>query len=200
MPAHETDPLQFKSVVRQRALDARDAAHRALDGAEAQSIAEHFLADIPFHSGQIVSGYIPIRSEANPVPLMEALGARGLTCALPSVVEAEAPLVFRRWAPGEATVDGPFGTQVAPAEAPIVRPDILLVPLLAFDLAGHRLGYGGGFYDRSLDEIRRAGPCLAVGIGFSAQERDHLPRDDNDQPLDWVVTEMGARRFQRGEP
>lgn len=197
MSAPSSPYVPTKSVLRQAALEARGDAHRVLGDEAASAITDHFLADIPCTAGMTVGGYFPIRSEADPLPLMEQLARRGHVCALPRVSGAEEPLVFHRWAPGDDTVEGPFGTRVPPHEAEIVAPDLLLVPLLSFDLKGTRLGYGGGFYDRTLAVLRAGRTCLAVGIGFSAQEQDLLPRDAYDEPLDWVVTEKGCRRFER---
>ncbi len=186
-----------KSVLRQKALQNRADARKALGSGADQAILDHFLADVPRTSGASVAGYFPIRSEADPVPLMAELRTLGHTCALPRVVGADQPLRFFKWVPGEKTEEGAFGTRVPLKKAEEIIPDILLVPLVAFDLAGFRLGYGGGFYDRTLEILRAKRPCLAVGIAFSAQEHDRLPHDMYDQPLDWVVSEKGCRRFER---
>lgn len=188
---------QSKSVLRQAALEARGNAHRALGSAAAAAFLDHFLADIRPASTATIAGYFPIRSEADVGPLLESLSHRGHACALPRVPGAEQPLTFHHWVPGSPTASGPFGTRVPLPDARVVVPDIVLVPLLAFDLVGTRLGYGGGFYDRTLAKLRKDGPCLAVGIAFGAQERDLLPRDPYDETLDWVVTEVGCRRFER---
>jgi 5-formyltetrahydrofolate cyclo-ligase len=197
MPDRSSTPLPPKSVIRQGALNARADAHRALGEFAAQAIVDHFLADVPRTSGASVAGYFPIRSEADPVPLMAELATLGHTCALPRVMKSESPLRFFRWAPGSDTEEGAFGTRVPPAKAEEIIPDILLIPLVAFDQAGARLGYGGGFYDRTLRDLRARRSCLAVGIAFSAQEHDALPHDIHDEPLDWVVSEKGSRRFER---
>jgi len=196
----EASSLPSKSVLRQQALEARADAHKALGHAAALAVLDHFLADIPIGVAAplpVVAGYFPMRSEMDPLPLMRKLAALGYSCALPRVVAAEAPLSFHAWTPDAPTDAGPFGTRVPNGAAPVVHPDILLVPLLAFDLQGVRLGFGGGFYDRTLERLRRARPVLAVGIAFSVQERDRLPFDAYDQPLDWVVTEVGSRQFER---
>ncbi len=186
-----------KSVIRQQALEGRADTHKALGGSAAQAILDHFLADVPRTSGASVAGYFPIRSEADPVPLMAELATLGHTCALPRVMTSESPLRFFRWAPGSETEEGAFGTRVPLKKSEEILPDILLVPLVAFDLVGGRLGYGGGFYDRTLRGLRAKRTCVAVGIAYSAQERDSLPHDVYDEPLDWVVTEKGSRRFER---
>ncbi len=186
-----------KSVLRQQALEIRADVRKALGASAAEAILDHFLADVPRTSGASVAGYLPIRSEADPGPLMMELGHLGHTCALPRVMGADQPLRFFRWKPGDKTDEGPFGTRVPTKKAEEVIPDILLVPLVAFDLDGFRLGYGGGFYDRTLKALRAKRSCVAVGIAYAAQEYDTLPHDVYDQPLDWVVSEKGSRRFER---
>lgn len=176
-------------------MQVRTEARRSLGGAAGQAILDHFLADVPRTSGASVAGYFPIRSEADPRALMAELGHLGHTCALPRVVGADQPLRFFRWKPGDKTDEGAFGTRVPTKKAEEVIPDILLVPLVAFSSSGFRLGYGGGFYDRTLEGLRAKRTCLAVGIAYSAQEYDTLPHDVYDQPLDWVVSEKGSRRF-----
>ncbi|WOF74959.1 5-formyltetrahydrofolate cyclo-ligase [Parvibaculaceae bacterium PLY_AMNH_Bact1] len=186
-----------KSVLRQQALQNRADARKSLGEAAGQAILDHFLADVPRTSGASIAGYFPIRSEADPVPLMTELGQLGHTCALPRVVGADKPLRFFRWRPGDVTEEGAFGTRVPAKKAEEIIPDILLIPLVAFDLSGFRLGYGGGFYDRTLETLRAKRPCLAVGLAYSVQEYDTLPHDVYDQPLDWVVSEKGSRLFER---
>jgi 5-formyltetrahydrofolate cyclo-ligase len=134
--------------------------------------------------------------ELDPRPLMRALHEAGHGVCLPVVVERAAPLVFRAWTPETALLPNVFGTSAPPADAPRARPDVLLVPLLAFDRAGWRLGYGGGYYDRTLRELRSHGDALAVGFAYAAQEVEALPREPFDEPLDWIVTEIGMRAFR----
>jgi 5-formyltetrahydrofolate cyclo-ligase len=130
-------------------------------------------------------------------PLLAQLHASGHPVGLPVVVKKGEPLVFRQWHPGMALVSGGFGTEVPPPVAPEVTPRVLIVPLLAFDGEGYRLGYGGGFYDRTLDKLRTgsAADPLAVGVAYSAQHVARVPRDDFDQPLDWIATEKAAHHF-----
>jgi len=143
-------------------------------------------------AGAAVSGYWPMRSELDPRPILTALSARGHPLCLPVVAGKARPLVFRAWHPGDALVAGGYGTQVPDAGQEVVVPHLLLVPLLAFDRAGYRLGYGGGFYDRTLAALRAAGPVVAVGLAFCAQEVDTVPHDATDARLDWIVTEAEA--------
>jgi 5-formyltetrahydrofolate cyclo-ligase len=146
--------------------------------------------------GQTVSGYIPVRHEMDVSPLMEALAKAGKALALPVVSEAGAPLIFRQYTPGGALIPGAFSIPVPPASSPLVTPDILIVPLAAFDRAGHRLGYGGGFYDRTLAALRAQGQgdVTAIGAAFHGQELDAIPREKTDQPLDWIVTDRETIR------
>ena len=163
-----------------------------------EAAAGHFFSAIELPAGCVVSGYWPMRDEFDVVPLLEALHARGHRCALPVVVGRGRPLEFRAWSPGTALVEAAFGTRVPPEDAGRATPDVLLVPMLAFDDAGYRLGYGGGFYDITLAALKAAaGQPLAVGCAFAAQRLDALPFDATDQRLDWVVTERRAMEFHR---
>ncbi len=155
---------------------------------------DHFLTEVPIAAGRVVSGYWPMGEELDPRPLMTALAAHGHRLALPATRGAGRPLAFRAWQPGDRLLPAGFGTQEPAAEAAELSPQLLLVPLLAFDAAGYRLGYGGGFYDRSLALLRRAGDILAVGLAFSAQQVAAVPREATDQRLDLVVTERGLLR------
>ena len=148
-----------------------------------------FLGEAP----GIVAGYHPTAREFDCLPLMQRLARDGWTLALPVVI-GEAPLVFHRWSFGEPLVRGQRG-MMQPAGGEIVRPALLLIPLLAFDARGYRLGYGGGHYDRTLDALRRQGRALAIGVAFDAQEVAQLPVGPHDQRLDWMLTPSGAKRF-----
>ena len=142
--------------------------------------------------GCVVSAYWPISSEIDPRPLMHRLHKDGHPIALPAVVAPARPLVFRAWRSGDPLEPAGLGTREPLADRPEVTPRVLIVPLLAFDRAGYRLGYGGGFYDRTLTGLRRAGETLAVGVAYAAQEVAEVPHDGDDQPLDWLVTEAEA--------
>ncbi|MBL8699894.1 MAG: 5-formyltetrahydrofolate cyclo-ligase [Alphaproteobacteria bacterium] len=184
--------VETKRALR-RTLRAARASWRmaALDAGHA--VAGHLLPALsatPYRPGP-VSAYWPMGDEFDVRPALQALFSAGWHCALPVVVAREAPLVFRAWQPGDRLVDAGFGTSVPPADAPVLVPRVLLVPLLAFDARGFRLGYGGGYYDRTLASLRRAGDVLAIGIGYAAQEIDHVPREPFDQRLDLIATERG---------
>ena len=171
------------------------ACHHA--GATAgASAAKHFFGAIGVPAGCVVSGYWPMRHEFDVRPLLETFHARGHVCALPLVVGKGQPLEFRVWSPGASLVEAAFGTRVPADNADVVTPTLLLTPMLAFDARGYRLGYGGGFYDRTLDGLRASGLTpLAVGCAFHGQRIDRVPVNATDQRLDWVVTERGASRF-----
>ncbi len=138
-----------------------------------------------------VSVYLPIRGEPDTEPLIEALVAVGMTVALPVTVERARPLRFRVWSPGEALETGRYGIREPLSSAPEVSPDVLFVPLAAFDRRGFRLGYGAGYYDSSLEALRREKAILAVGIAFSIQQVESVPTEPHDQRLDAVITEHG---------
>jgi len=150
------------------------------------------LAIVP---GAAVGGYAALPGEADPALLLERLAANGAVIALPRVAQKNAPLVFHRPVPGGALQKGPFGIAEPPHDWPVVVPQILLVPLLAFDARGHRLGYGGGYYDRTIEALDRHGPLRTIGIAFAGQEIEAIPDESHDRPLDMIATEAGVRSF-----
>jgi len=141
-----------------------------------------------------ISGFKSFSDEIDVMPLMARLAREGWRTALPVVMGRGRPLMFRAWAPGEPTVAGAWSIPVPLETAPELEPDVLLVPMLAFDGAGFRLGYGGGFYDRTLAALRAKKPVVAVGVAYAAQEVAELPHGFYDEPLDWILTELGAKR------
>ncbi|MBY8975286.1 5-formyltetrahydrofolate cyclo-ligase [Rhodobacteraceae bacterium NNCM2] len=186
------DLSEEKAALRKRAFAARKVAH-ADRGDSPLAARDHFLAGRMHTGAAVISAYCPIRTEIDPTPLMEALHAAGHTLCVPVIQGEGMALKFARWQPGEAMVPGPFGAEV-PADLHWVEPELLITPLVAFDAGCWRLGYGGGFYDRSLEELRQKRPTRAVGLAYSAQEVVAVPREPTDQPLDAVVTELGLRR------
>lgn len=177
-----TDLIAAKSAARKSAFAARKAAHEA-DTGSAAAVLSSVLAG---YRGVPLAGYMPIRTEIDPLPAMEEAAAHG-PVAVP-VIEAEGlPLKFARWEPDEEMTDGPFGAKI-PARLEFFEPEIVIVPLVAFDASGGRLGYGGGFYDRTLQLLRRKRATLAIGFAYDAQEAEPLPLEPTDQPLDLVVT------------
>lgn len=198
---------EAKRAARIQALARRRAAHEAAvrrhgDSGSGKELCRRFLEAIEVPEGAVVSAYWPVRAEIDVRPLLHALHGAGHVCGLPVIVRRGAPLLFRRWHPGMELVEGTFAIPVPGPEADEVTPDLALVPLLVFDGEGRRLGYGGGYYDRTLARLRhRAGRTfVAVGVAYAAQRRDRVPADEGDERLDWVVTEEGAIRFGRDGP
>lgn len=142
-----------------------------------------------------VSIFLPIRDEPDTLPLIAALAGSGLRTALPATPPRGEPLRFRAWGLGDATVPGRFGTVEPAPDAPELDPDVLFVPLAAFDRRGYRLGYGAGYYDGALRRLRRLKPIVAVGVAFAVQEVDAVPTEPHDERLDAVVTEHGLVTF-----
>ncbi len=182
-----------KNEARAESRERRDAAARAdLGGAAGAALRDRVLGAVDFPTACAVSAYWPMGSEIDPRPLIGALHGRGHAIGLPVVLRPGAALVFRTWAPGLALTAGGFGTRIPGPEQAEIRPEVLLVPLLAFDRRGFRLGYGGGFYDRTLAALRAAGAVRALGLAYAGQEIAEVPRGGFDQGLDGIVTETGA--------
>ncbi|SFC47592.1 5-formyltetrahydrofolate cyclo-ligase [Tropicimonas isoalkanivorans] len=175
-----------KAEARKAALTRRAEAH-AVHRQAASSVLQSYMADL---SGKVVAGYLPIRTEADPLPAMNALAVRNRIC-VPVIDAPGRPLSFREWTPGCALEEGPFRVMV-PISGETIRPQVVIVPLVAFDGRLFRLGYGGGFYDRTLSLFRTAGPVQAIGFAYSGQRDDALPRERTDERLDVLVTERGA--------
>jgi 5-formyltetrahydrofolate cyclo-ligase len=189
------DPAEAKRSLRASALAARARAAEAAGAKAALVIARRLLGDFVFMKGAIVAGYAAIGSEVDPFPVMAALGTQGHPLCLPRT-EGNS-LVFRAWTPGDPLVIGRMNVPEPDAKAEERRPDMLIVPLLAFDRDGHRLGYGAGYYDRYLRDARAKRTIRAIGIAYAGQEVEQLPREANDEPLDAVVTETRVIRFVR---
>jgi 5-formyltetrahydrofolate cyclo-ligase len=181
-----------KQTLRTAALARRDA----LDPHVRQHAAEALAArGLPFAlpSDAIVSGFAPMRSEINPIPLMHKLADQGAQLALPVVTGRGKPLLFRAWALHQPlAAAGTWRIREPKADAPEVDPDIVLVPLAAFDRAGHRLGYGARYYDLTIEALRAKKKIVAVGVAYAAQEIDLVPAEPHDQMLDYVLTEAGV--------
>jgi 5-formyltetrahydrofolate cyclo-ligase len=190
--ASVSELAEAKRDARRSAELGRAAAHAEAGPFAAAALAAHGLAFIATQSFGAVSGFTSFRTEIDVIPLLARLAGDGWITALPVVAADRAPLSFRRWTPGEPTVPGRFGIPVPHEAADEIVPDVLLVPMLAFDRAGFRLGYGGGFYDRTVERLRRLKPVLAIGIAYAAQEVAAVPRASYDQPLDWIMTELGV--------
>jgi 5-formyltetrahydrofolate cyclo-ligase len=181
-----------KAQARKTAAHRRAAIHASPDAGERQAAAMAHLAAFLLPFGPVpLSGYLPIRSEIDP---RLAMAAHAGPVGVPVIDGPGLPLRFRCWAPGAVLVPGAFGALIPQTGADLV-PKVLIVPLLAWDRQGYRLGYGGGFYDRTLELLRRTGPVTAVGLAFAGQECSAVPRDAFDQPLDALITEDGVLWF-----
>lgn len=191
--------LQAKRALRVTAGACRQAAHAAHGATAGATLRERVLATVEMAADATVSGYWPMRDEIDPRPLLYALHDRGLRCLLPIVRGRGKPLQFRVWHPGMALVEGSYGERIPGADATEAVPTVLLVPLLAFDRTGYRLGYGRGYYDRTLAGLRAANGATAIGVAYAAQEVARVPRDATDEPLDWVITEREAIRIAKPE-
>jgi len=181
-----------KHGVRAEARILREKAHRHAGPGAAMLIADNFLLAVPWQSARLIAGYLPIQNEADVAPLLRQLAGQGKELLLPAVLGPTLPLEFRRWQPDDPLEPGPFNTLQASDAAERAIPDLLLVPMLAYDERGGRLGYGGGYYDRTLAFLRDKGAVTAVGIAYAAQKMENLPCEAHDQPLDWMVTEQSA--------
>lgn len=178
-----------KSAARKDAFARRKAAH-ALDTGTGAALLSSVLAG---YRGVPLAGYMPIRTEIDPLAAMEEAAAHG-PVGVPVIDATARPLKFSRWEPDCVLRDGPFGAKV-PCEDNFFEPEILIVPLVAFDLRGGRLGYGGGFYDRTLELLRAKRSTLAIGFAFQAQIAQDLPLEKTDQPLDLIITEEKIIKF-----
>ncbi len=192
------DLIEIKQQARALATRKRRAVAEADEGRAIANVTDLMLEATAPQGGTVASGYLPIGSELDIRPLMARLRARGLIISLPCAVERFRPLIFREWSPGDPLVSEPWGTQAPADDALRLTPELLLVPLLAFDREGYRLGYGGGFYDRTLARLRARTEVTAVGVAYAAQEMASVPHDDTDERLDLIVTEREVIRPANG--
>ncbi len=181
-----TDLAQIKAEARRAAFARRKAAHETRPPAPAA----HLSAVLAGYRGVPLSGYLPIRTEIDPTPAMAEAAAHG-PVGVPVIDGPGLPLRFALWEPGCTLIEGPFGAMI-PADPRWMEPEILIVPLVAFDARGGRLGYGGGFYDRTLEALRARRPTRAFGFAYAAQEDTSLPLEPTDQSLDFIITERGV--------
>jgi 5-formyltetrahydrofolate cyclo-ligase len=177
-----------KEEIRSEAITRRDALPPDVRQAAAETIAARTFP-LSVSQGMIVSGFMPLKSEINPLPLMQKLAGQGARLALPVVAGRGKPLIMRAWQFGAPLDRGQWGIREPKADAPEAEPDILLVPLLAFDRHGHRIGYGAGYYDMTIAKFRASKSVTAVGIAFAAQEIAAVPATPRDARLDLVLTE-----------
>lgn len=183
-----------KKALRAQATARRAKAHESHGDRAGEMIAAHGLEFCGAKPPQIVSGFSAIGEEIDASQLMLDLHSEGFGLALPVIEGKGKPLIMRSWAPGDAMQNKTWGISEPLESAEEVLPDVLLVPLLAFDPNGYRLGYGGGFYDRTLAKLRAIKPVVAVGLAYDEQRLDAVPRDRYDLPCDWVLTPSGPIR------
>jgi 5-formyltetrahydrofolate cyclo-ligase len=189
-----SDITAAKARLRAQAIAIRDALPAGMRRAASRKVAEIGLVFAAPRAEAVVSGFMAIGAEIDASPLLERLHGEGYPLALPVIRPKGQPLSFRSWAPGEPLTTRMWGIREPLAEAPEIEPDILLVPLLAFDAQGHRLGYGAGYYDHTLKRLRAMKPLLAIGLAYDEQEVASVPHQDWDQRLDWMLTPSGPRR------
>ena len=186
---------EVKAALRKEVFAKRKAAH-AERGAKDGAANARLSAFFDTVSARVIAGYRPIRTEVDPTATMTAFSLAGRRICVPVIEAAGKPLKFREWTPGCEMVEGPFGAEV-PASGDWLEPEALIVPLVGWDREGWRLGYGGGFYDRSLEGLRAKRPTLATGFAYAAQEVPEAPREPTDQQLDAMVTETEVLEFAR---
>lgn len=193
----QPDLSQSKEALRAAALALRDALPAAARAAAAAAIAGRAFP-VKVVAGMIVAGFSPMKtkSEINPIPLLRKLADAGAQLALPAVAGRGHPLIMRAWHFGAPLVSGQWGIREPMPDAPEVAPDILIVPLAAFDRAGHRIGYGAGYYDMTINALRAKKPVIAIGIAFAAQEIPKVPATERDARLDLVLTEREIIDFR----
>ena len=177
-----------KADLRDAALQRRDGLAAPLRAEAAERIASRPLP-VPAPPGTVVSGFSSIRSEISPVPLLRRFADAGASLALPAIIRRGEPLVFRAFHFGQELARGQWGIREPRPDAPEVRPDIVLAPLAVFDRRGNRIGYGAGYYDRTLRALRATKPVVVVGLAFALQEVEEVPVRSWDEPLDLVLTE-----------
>lgn len=190
-----TETQSAKAALRAEVLARRGALPAAERQAAAEAIAKRGLP-IEVTLATIVSGFMPMKTEINPLPLLRKLVDAGVQLALPCIVGRGKPLIMRAWKFGDPFKAGQWGIREPVPEAPEVEPDILIVPLAAFDRAGHRIGYGAGYYDMTINALRATKKVIAIGIAFAAQEIPKVPATEHDAPLDLVLTEREVIDFR----
>ena len=192
MTSNKADP---KALLRSDALARRGKIEPAARAAFSRRLAEEGLRLARFWRPRIVSVFYPLRDEPDTLLLLTALADEGFTTALPAVVSWGSPLTFRLWRPGESTRAGAMSIREPVEEAPVVDPDLLFVPLACFDRRGHRIGYGAGYYDRTLTNLHAVKPVHAIGVAYGVCEVAAVPYETHDQTLDAVVTEQETILF-----
>jgi 5-formyltetrahydrofolate cyclo-ligase len=190
-PVAAESAIEAKKALRAAAKAARAAAFRRHGSGAAAALAAHGIGFAGVPVPAVVSGFLAIGEEIDPLALLERLRGEGYRLALPVMEGKGKPLLFRSWTPGEGLAATTWGIREPLPDAPAVEPDVVLGPLLAFDADGYRLGYGGGFYDRTLARLRALKPVVSIGLAYDEQRVDAVPHLDYDQRLDWVLTPSG---------
>ena len=162
-----------------------------------ESLINNFLVHFPRNKNDIIAGYWPINSEVNILKLLNSLHLEGITLSLPVIIDKESPLIFRQWHPKETLTSGLYQILQPPSHCAIVTPTLIFIPLLAFDRQGHRLGYGAGYYDRTLSYLRKNTSLKAIGIAYAFQEFAAIPQESHDEKLDYIVTEKEIIRCRQ---
>jgi 5-formyltetrahydrofolate cyclo-ligase len=193
--ANITETDSPKAQLREQAFARRDALPAGERAAAAETIAARAFP-VTVTTGMIVSGFSPMKTEINPLPLMRKAVQLGARLALPAIAGRGKPLIMRAYAFGDELARGQWGIREPKADAPEVAPDILVVPLAAFDRSGHRIGYGAGYYDMTINALRAKKRVIAVGIAFAAQEITSVPATERDARLDFVLTEREVIDFR----
>ncbi|MBC6440266.1 MAG: 5-formyltetrahydrofolate cyclo-ligase [Rhodospirillales bacterium] len=192
MNMNPMDTNDKKAALRARCLERRKALHAAQPQA-GEMACDHFLNSPGFPDEAPVAAYLPVRDEFDVMPFAEVAEMLGHPVGMPVVKGKGRPLTFLEWTPDMDLVEGALGIPTPPPDAPQVIPEMVLVPMMAFDSDGYRLGYGGGFYDRTLADLRQRNPnTIAVGVCFAGLEVASVPHDEHDARLDWIVTENDA--------
>lgn len=184
-----------KAQIRKTALAARKACNSKAANLAACAHLTEILASKS--ATAVVAGYMAIQTEIDPIETLKNLHERGFRICLPVIQGHAKPLIFREWTPDTPMIEGDFGALI-PRSGDVLVPDITIIPLVGFDSKGTRLGYGGGFYDRTLSELSKTKKPFKIGFAFAGQELDSIPTDEFDQDLDLVVTEKGVTYFQTG--
>lgn len=186
------DEINTKDALRRDCRARRDALPAEEQKAHAASFARHFMKAVDV-GNKTVAGYSAFRHELDVQPLLALLAQGDRMCCLPVTSPPSKQLFFRRWHAGTKMVPGDFGILVPSPDAETVTPEIMLVPLIGFDAARHRIGYGAGYYDATLHELRKRGhKPFVIGVGYSVQQVDSIPAEDHDETLDMVITEKGV--------
>ena len=187
---------QIKQISRQEALETRSKIAASRDGgAAAGRLKDNFLSEFDIEADLSVAAYWPFRDEIDVRPLFAGLEAMGCNCLLPVMMGRNEPLQFHQWKPGDVLESSRFGVLEPSKFHPSTTPDVVILPLLAFDRHGTRLGYGGGYYDTTLKALRGKGGVLAIGVAYHDQELNDIPSDVHDQKMDALVTDRAVIRF-----